>query len=494
MDMSEPKNDPRDFRPFTPTLEYPRVAAMHGRNAHEHGAAGYANPIPRDLLFKPWEVLYGEPMKGITTDGMPLTGLYERRDHGAPTVAMVEATARLIAATTPVEREALMLPLDAREWRRWNNTEMYVWKSGLRLEEVALPLRETILDVMRASLSGAGYEKARDVMRFNHFLGELAMNTKVLGEWSYNFTLFGAPSATEPWGWQLSGHHLALNCLVIGGQMVLSPAFMGAEPNYADEGPECASLRGKRLFQDEENGGLALIRALSNTQQEQAIIYHATTGGNMPPTRRHRADQLHLGGAFQDNRVVPYEGAPVAGFSKAQRKQLLDLVNAYLEPLPEGPRTARIEEVERHLDDTHFCWIGGTGEDDTFYYRIQSPVVMIEFDHHSGVFLTNELPAKFHIHTIVRTPNGNDYGMDLLRLHYARDHHEQARPGVAGAPAEHKVHGKAKGYSPADDHGHSHAPGHTHSHDHAHPHSHDHSHAHDHGHSHDHPHQAHGHD
>ena len=64
---------------------------------------------------------------------------------------------------------------------------------------------------------------------------------------------------------------------------------------------------------------------------------------------------------------------------------------------------------------------------------------MIEFDHHSGVFLTNELPAKFHIHTIVRTPNGNDYGMDLLRMHYAQEHHEQARPGVAGAPAEHKA-------------------------------------------------------
>jgi hypothetical protein len=376
---------------------------------------------------------------------------------------MVEATVRLIAAVTPVEHEALMLPLDAREWRRWNNTEMYVWHYGLRLEEVALPLREAILDVMRASLSGAGYEKARDVMRFNHFLGELAMNTKVLGEWSYNFTLFGAPSATEPWGWQLSGHHLALNCLVIGGQMVLSPAFMGAEPNYADDGPECASLKGKRLFQDEENGGLALIRALSSAQQEQAIIYHATTGGNMPPTRRHRADQLHLGGAFQDNRVVPYEGAPVASFSKVQRKQLLDLVNAYIEPLPEGPRTARIEEVERHLDDTHFCWIGGTGEDDTFYYRIQSPVVMIEFDHHSGVFLTNELPAKFHIHTIVRTPNGNDYGMDLLRLHYAQDHHEGAQPGVDGAPAEHKRH---------THHNHSHPDYDGHSHDHG-DHSHD---------------------
>ncbi len=453
---------PLDFRPYVPTLEYPRVKAMHGRTAHEHGVAGYANPIPRDLLFKPWEVLYGEPFKGVITDGTPLTGLYERRDHGAPTAAMVEATVRLIAAVTPVEREALMLPLDAREWRRWNNTEMYVWHYGLRLEEVALPLREAILEVMRASLSGTGYEKARDVMRFNHFLGELAMNTKVLGEWSYNFTLFGAPSTTEPWGWQLSGHHLALNCLVIGGQMVLSPAFMGAEPNYADEGP----LMGKRLFQDEENGGLALIRALSSAQQEQAIIYHATTGGNMPPTRRHRADQLHLGGAFQDNRVVPYEGAPAAGFSKVQRRQLLDLVNAYIVPLPEGPRTARIDEVERHLDDTHFCWIGGTGEDDTFYYRIQSPVVMIEFDHHSGVFLTNELPAKFHIHTIVRTPNGNDYGMDLLRLHYAQDHHEGAQPGVDGAPAEHKN----KDGGRHTHHNHSHPDYDGHSHDHGDPH------------------------
>lgn len=41
---------------------------------------------------------------------------------------------------------------------------------------------------------------------------------------------------------------------------------------------------------------------------------------------------------------------------------------------------------------------------------------------HSGVFLTNRKPAKFHVHTIVRTPNGNDYGIDLLRQHYRRSH------------------------------------------------------------------------
>jgi hypothetical protein len=83
-------------------------------------------------------------------------------------------------------------------------------------------------------------------------------------------------------------------------------------------------------------------------------------------------------------------------------------------------------EIERHLNDTHFCWIGGFAEDSTFYYRVQSPVVLIEFDHHIGVFLTNAEPAKFHVHTIVRTPNGNDYGLDLLRLHYEQSPHHQA--------------------------------------------------------------------
>jgi hypothetical protein len=85
-----------------------------------------------------------------------------------------------------------------------------------------------------------------------------------------------------------------------------------------------------------------------------------------------------------------------------------------------------MDDVERHLSATHVCWAGGMGENSAFYYRIQSPVVMIEFDHHKGVVLNNPTPEKFHVHTIVRTPNGNDYGADLLRLHYETAPHHQA--------------------------------------------------------------------
>nr|WP_307857085.1 DUF3500 domain-containing protein [Pseudarthrobacter albicanus] len=61
--------------------------------------------------------------------------------------------------------------------------------------------------------------------------------------------------------------------------------------------------------------------------------------------------------------------------------------------------------------------MGGFGEGDVFYYRLQSPVVVLELDHHCGVFLNNDDPQPFHIDTVMRTPNGNDYGRTLVHQH-----------------------------------------------------------------------------
>ncbi len=58
-----------------------------------------------------------------------------------------------------------------------------------------------------------------------------------------------------------------------------------------------------------------------------------------------------------------------------------------------------------------------------------SPVVLIEFDHQPGIVYANDEPTRDHVHTAVRTPNGNDYGKDLLRQHYAR--HDHSHPHTA---------------------------------------------------------------
>jgi Protein of unknown function (DUF3500) len=407
-----------DFRPFVPAPGQSRIA---GSTPRAHTQARLQSQRAQEL-FGGWAKLASAAFTGITTDGHVIPGLFSLQPSDAPTAAMIAAVTALLGSVSAAQRTAMSFPIGSDQWRRWQNTELYVENYGLRLDEVPDSVREAVMEVLRAGLSSKGYETSRAVMRLNRFLGDLVGCPSVLGEWSYTFCLFGTPAATAPWGWQLFGHHLTLTCFVLGRQMVLTPAFLGAEPVYADVGP----FAGIRLFEDEERAGLALMRSLSPAQQRQAIVAHSMVGGDLPAGRRHFADNLHLGGAHQDNRIIPYEGLRGSALSAAQRRQLLDLVALYVAPLPPGPHMARMEDIERHFGDTHFCWIGGHDEASAFYYRIQSPVVLVEFDHHAGVFLTNAEPAKFHVHTIVRTPNGNDYGIDLLRLHYAQAHHLQS--------------------------------------------------------------------
>ncbi|MBM3608243.1 MAG: DUF3500 domain-containing protein, partial [Alphaproteobacteria bacterium] len=388
-------------------------AKIAGPTARAHAQARLATPRAQGL-FGAWDKLFAEPFRGLTTDGRTLANLFEPRDDGAPAAAIAQAAQALLAQLDVHMRAHMQFPVNSDMWRRWQNTELYAEQHGLRLEETSENIRAAVMNVLRVSMSAQGYDLARNVMRLNRFLGDLTGGPHVLGEWNYNFCLFGEPSSSGPWGWQFFGHHLVLNCFLLGKQMVLTPAFWGAEPCLADHGPHA----GLHLFQDEERGGLALMHSFDHTQQTRAVVAHSMMGGDLPEGRRHFADNLHLGGAYQDNRIVPYEGLRADAMSAAQRRDLLSLAEKYIACLPEGPRAARMTEIERHFSETHFCWIGGTGEKDPFYYRIQSPVIFIEFDHHAGVFLTNAEPQKFHVHTIVRTPNGNDYGIDLLRQHY----------------------------------------------------------------------------
>jgi hypothetical protein len=405
-----------NFRPYVPTpedIERSRSPEAMALMQKRIGA-----------LFSSWRPLYEAPFRGITTDGKTVPNLYSLQPNAAPTKPMVRAANELLAALSDDQRAAMTFPIDAHEWRSWNNTPLWVYEFGLLMEPLPASQREAILEVVRASLSARGFDMTRDVMRLNQFLGELIQNTQLCGEWSYRFSLFGIPSMTEPWGWQLYGHHLALNCFVLGEQMVLSPTFIGAEPPWADKGP----LAGVHLFEDQEDAGLRVIRSLSKRQQDQAIIYPSMLSKDLPPERKHSDDGRHWGGSFQDNRIIPYEGVSVAEFSLEQRKLVLDLVELHVSTLPEGPRKARVDDVARHLTNTHFAWIGSFGDDSAFYYKVHSPVVMIEFDHHPGILLTNKQPSRAHVHSIVRTPNGNDYGVDLLRLHYQHSH-KGHRPG-----------------------------------------------------------------
>ena len=367
-----------------------------------------------DRLVGMWRRLVSEPLTGITADGRKIDGLYGEGAPTAPVAAAAAAAARWLGSLPPETRRRARFPLDSKLWRYWQNTPLVIGDKQVELERLTPDSRELAMTIIAASLSPEGYRRVREVMRNNQFLGQLVAKSAIMNEWSFIVSIFGEPSATEPWGWQITGHHLAMNCLFADGRMVLSPVFLGVEPDH-EIAPD-----GRRLFDEHERRAVELFNALGGAQRDQALLYGSMLTADQPPGRFHPDDGRTVGGAFQDNRVVPYEGVAVAGLDPAQRSAVLALARLFVENLPDAPADDRMDEVARHLDDTYFAWIGPANDVDPFYFRLHSPVVLIEFDHHSGIFLTNSEPKRFHIHTIVRTPNGGDYGGELLRRRAGR--------------------------------------------------------------------------
>ena len=361
------------------------------------------------MLVRARESLCGE-FRGITADGIVRPGLFPVRKTGVSLEPILRAARDFLATLDLRQQRQVSFNIQSDVWRSWSNVHPFLMRHGLGLHELTAAQREAALALVGSALSASGFETARNVMKLNEHACELTGLTEEYSEWYFWFSIFGTPSAFEPWGWQFDGHHLIINCFILGDQLVLTPQFMGSEPVFAESG----KYAGTQVFRAEEAVGLAMMRGLSPEQQVKAII------GTLLPGEL-------LTAAFNDNVRMPYEGIRYDDLSSKQQGVLRDLIGVYLHRLRPGHAEIRLEEAFDHLRDTHFSWIGAYDDHGPFYYCIYSPVVLIEFDHQPGIVYANNEPTRDHIHTVVRTPNGNDYGKDLLRQHYARHDHSHPR-------------------------------------------------------------------
>ncbi|MEM7599951.1 MAG: DUF3500 domain-containing protein [Verrucomicrobiota bacterium] len=379
------------------TLLFAENALSQGKGGKQKGGGRFAEAEQRALA---------EPFKGLTTDGVRVPGLYSIEETGVSTEPVKTAAEAFLSALTDKQKERTHFPVDDDEWRKWANQHSYV-RQGVSFEEMNDEQRNLAFALMQSGLSARGFETARDIMRLNETLAELKNSWDGYGEWLYHITILGEPSLTEPWGWQFDGHHGIINYFILGDQVVMSPVFVGSEPVEAKSGKH----KGAIILQEEQDAGLAFMNSLTEDEQAKARI-----SGEKGPTNA-------LAEAFQDNLITDYVGIKASEFGDATKQALLDLIEIWVNHQKEGHAGIRLEEVSEYLDDTYFAWIGSTENNAVFYYRIQSPVIYIEFDHQRPIGLERTgLPTRDHIHAVIRTPNGNDYGKDLLRQHYEKHH------------------------------------------------------------------------
>lgn len=301
-------------------------------------------------------------------------------------------------------------PLGHKESYSWSNLPPSLSndRGGIDFSKLTEEQLSRFNKVLNAFLSDEGYTKVSLITT----KAVTDLTERRHGFWDsrpYYIALFGNPETDGSWGFQLDGHHLALNFLVHGDEVYIVPSHLGTQP---------ATINGSEVLGDERGNALALLNSL-NTQQQEKVIQTGKRRG------------LKVGPGSSTDPYLNYDysefvgvGLKASEMDNEQKDNLRKLIKSYVYNLETEFADVWMRDIEAELDDTYFVWIGGTTESDSIYYRVFNPAVWIEFN--------DEGKGTDHIHTITRSPNGNDYGIFALNRgpktlleHYAMaDHHK----------------------------------------------------------------------
>ncbi|MFC7547856.1 DUF3500 domain-containing protein [Plantactinospora sp. GCM10030261] len=319
----------------------------------------------------------------------------ETAPDGTTTARMATAAADLLAALDPARRRAAHTSLDAPDRREW--TYLPGPRPGLSLGEMTVEQRERALALLDTGGGAEGRRLARGVIDLERIRRELATGRPVDDD-RYWFRILGEPGGPAPWGWRVNGHHLAVHVLVAGGELTVTPYFLGAEPAVVLDGPH----RGRRLLTDEEELARSLLAALDPDQRARAVA------ADLAP-----ADILTGADPVADPSVLP-SGLSHADMTTGQRESLLRLIRRYVERAPE-PYARRYWQglSDAGLGRIEFAWAGPARRGAGHYYCVTGPTLLIEYD--------NTQDDANHIHSVWRD-RADDWGEDLLRRH-RREHH-----------------------------------------------------------------------
>ena len=315
--------------------------------------------------------------------------------------------------------DAASFPLGHKESYSWTNFPpgMGGDRGGIRFDKLSTEQLTRFYEVLDAFLSDDGYTKVSLITKDV----ETHLSKIRPGFWDpnhYHIALFGNSETDGSWGFQLDGHHLALNFLVHGDEVSIVPAFIGSEP---------ATINGIEVLEAERGNAFALLNSLDKDQRQKAI----QTG------RR----GLQVGAGRSTDPFLNYDysafvgvGLKVSEMKDVQKENLRNLIKTYVYNLETEFANVWMTDIDAGLDDTYFVWIGGTTTDDPIYYRVFNSAVWIEFNNEGGVGGGRGGNNLDHIHTITRAPNGKDYGIFALNHgpktlleHYAlEDHHKMS--------------------------------------------------------------------
>ncbi len=305
-------------------------------------------------------------------------------------VAIAAGANAFLNLLTESERSSIVYALDDPKRSNWSNLPAGLVRfdrNGIRIGDLNNDQTTALNEFLALSLSADGYRTVMEVVGADGVLAQSSNSRRLrFGADNYWLAFFGQPSATEPWGWQFGGHHLAFNVAVGAEHLTMSPTFIGVEPaTYATGSQTSAPL------EEELQAGLMLINSLAEDQQNASKV-------------RRRPQETYTG-AGKDGVIPNFEGSRVSIWSPGQQQSLLETVALWVGMMPNHSASLRLAEIESDLDETYFAWNGNLDGSGSIYYRIQGPQLIIEFSTQGRVAASGG-----HYHSVYRDPT-NEYGL-----------------------------------------------------------------------------------
>lgn len=297
------------------------------------------------------------------------------------------------------QKKKAMMQVNDEERMNWNFVPTS--RRGLPMAEMTEQQKELVRELMKVCLSEQGYTKASNINTLEGVLREVEGRSEGDGyrdTGKYFTSFFGTPDSKGAWGWRFEGHHLSLNFYVIEGVIVSStPSFMGSNPAVVPSGAK----KGWEVLKDETALGFELMNSLNAGQQKTAVFSDKALPEIVTGNDR-QAKLLEPGG-------ISYKD-----LDADQQKIFIRLLNVFVKNYELGFSSKLWDKIQKAgVDNLTFAWAGSTSPGTGTYYRIQGPMLQIEYD--------NTQTRANHVHTAVRDLT-NDFAGDILKEHYQKEH------------------------------------------------------------------------
>lgn len=274
-------------------------------------------------------------------------------------------------------------------------------RNGIPFKEMTEKQRQAGLALLKASVSEQGYQKANNIMALENVLREVESrpaDDTYRDPLNYSITIFGDPSGDGVWGWRLEGHHISLNFTSSSGEVVSStPSFWGSNPGVVRTG----RYTGRQVLKQETALGFTLVNSLNTNQLKTAVVAQKAPSDIITGNNRKAELQDPAGLGYND-------------MTDPQKKLFMQLLNVYVKNYQLGFSKRLMDKIEKAgIENLSFAWAGSLQPGAGHYYRIQGPMLLIEYD--------NTQNNANHVHSVVRDLT-NDFAEDILREHYQKEH------------------------------------------------------------------------